>query len=60
MNIYDLLRSLIEATAKTGQLNKKDIFDGLDLIKRLESVSAFGTIGSITSGHDYQRNGETQ
>jgi hypothetical protein len=50
VNIYDLLRKLILASAKTGTLDKKDAFEGVNLVNRLEASNAFGTMSAITNG----------
>lgn len=51
MNIYDLLRMLVRTTAQHGGMSKLDVFNGIDLINRLQEASAFGTYSGIVSGN---------
>lgn len=50
LSIYGLLRKLVQASAKSGMLDKDDAFEGINLINRLESSNAFGTMAAITNG----------
>jgi hypothetical protein len=51
VNIYDLLFIFVKTHAKMGGMSKVDAYDSLELINKLREVSAFGTMGSITTGH---------
>jgi hypothetical protein len=50
MTIYQLLYVLIKSASRSGQLSRDDALAGVDLVKRLEALNAFGTMATITKG----------
>lgn len=55
MNIYDLLRKLVRAAARSSsEFTAKQAMDAVDLINELERVNAFGTMSAISKG-EYEK-----
>ena len=53
MNLYDMLRMIIQSLARTGTLSKADAFQAIDLIAKLERSAALGTTTTITKGDTF-------
>lgn len=51
MNIYDLLRKLVRAAARSSsEFTAKQAMDAVDLINTLEKNRAFGTLVNLEKG----------
>jgi hypothetical protein len=52
VTFYQLLRLLVQTASRSGMMKSDDAFAALELIKKLESVNAFGTQVAINKGND--------
>jgi hypothetical protein len=50
MTVYELLRLLVNSGARTGGINKEQVYDALDLINQLQRLNTFGSTGSHLEG----------